>query len=151
MKLLFFGFAIFLFSLHLFSKEVEQTPFEITKEFRDKLEEIKTLDEVNYPKKIDSYRLAMEKYIDHKKKVCSGEFSILIMEEGKQTEASEAKTLSRKERQLCFRELKALQITYVNNMFIARERYLGDIHKKQIQELNKTREEIIQRLQQHYE
>jgi hypothetical protein len=55
--------------------------------------------------------------------------------------------LSREERKLCFRELKALQVTFINNMYSARKRYLDFLHAKRVEELEQAREKSIKSLQ----
>ena len=55
--------------------------------------------------------------------------------------------LSHEERKLCFREMKALQITFINNMFLARKRYLDHLHQLRVSELGAAREQSIKSVQ----
>lgn len=122
--------------------------FEYTQNIRAKLETIKNLSPKNYFKEVDKYRAAIEKYIEHKKMVCNGEFSTIILsEDQKPVLSKKRKKLSKEERGLCFREMKALQITFVNNMFIARKGYLDYLHKLRIEELTGDREKTIKSIQ----
>lgn len=124
--------------------------FEYTSKIRDEIESINNLAPENFFKKVDVYRSNLEKYFLQKKKVCNGEFSTFILSEGKvrsDMPTSQARKLSREERQLCFREMKALQITYINNMFLARKKYLDFLHERRIAELMEAREKTIKSLQ----
>lgn len=149
MKNLFFLLPLIILSVasHAEEKNVAETPFEYTKRIHDELNAIKTLDPKVYFSKIDVYRSHLEKYIEHKKRVCDGEFSTIILsgkEEGDKSKPS--RKLSKEERQLCFRELKALQITYINNMYVARKGYLDHLHQKRIQELQDSKDSAIKSL-----
>ena len=124
--------------------------FEYTKKIRDEIESIKELKPENFFKRVDTFRANLEKYFLQKKKVCNGEFSTFILSEGtvrSDLPANQARKLSKEERQLCFREMKALQITYINNMFLARKKYLDFLHERRIAELMEAREKSIQSLQ----
>lgn len=125
-----------------------QTTFEYTKRVHEKLERLKVLGAENFMKEVDEYRSTVEKYIEHKKRVCRGEFSIVVLEEGgSPSKKSKKNKLSKQERLLCFRELKALQMTLVNNMFIARKRFLEFLHEKRVSELENARIDVIKSLQ----
>jgi hypothetical protein len=128
----------------------EESPFEYTKRVHEDLNNIKALAPENYFQKIDNYRTDLEKYIDHKKRVCEGEFSTVILNptQSKNSKSlSDKRTkLSKEERKLCFRELKALQITFINNMYLARKKYLDYLHQKRIKELEDTRLEAVKSL-----
>jgi hypothetical protein len=126
--------------------------FEYTNKIIKEIGEIKKLTPDLFFKKIDSYRTSLEKYFFQKRKVCNGEFSTMILSEAKVTERadlppSQAQKLSREERQLCFREMKALQIEYINNMFLARKKYLDYLHERRIAELLQARKESIDSVQ----
>ncbi len=139
---------IFLFSLllnqHTFSQEkAPTTTFEYTDQVSRKIDEVKDLKPEEYIQKVNSYRDVIEKYIDHKKRVCSGEFSTIILSNlGTQVDSNRIH-LNNEERELCFRELKALQINFVNNMYVARRKFLDANHEKRVEELSKAREEAL--------
>ncbi|MCO4794420.1 MAG: hypothetical protein KC493_11940 [Bacteriovoracaceae bacterium] len=121
--------------------------FEYTKKIQKEIEEVKDLPAENFFKNIDTYRLSIEKYFAHKKRVCNGEFSTIILMEGNKSSKSKVNKLSLEERKLCFREMKALQTTYINYMFLARKRYLDFLHERRIGELMEARKEAIDSLQ----
>lgn len=138
-------------SISLCEDEVEQNPFEYTQAIRKKLELIQTISPEEYPKSIDTLRGDMEKYIDHKKRVCDGEFSMIIMgEEESKGRKTGLKKLSKSERKLCYRELKSLQVTFINNTFVARKRYLEHIQKLSIYELEKSRDKALKSIQKSF-
>ncbi|MBT7611343.1 MAG: hypothetical protein HN576_16405 [Bacteriovoracaceae bacterium] len=124
--------------------------FEYTKKIIAEIGTIKNIEPDQFYKKIDSYRTSLEKYFLQKKKVCNGEFSTIILSEGKirsDITLKKARKLTREERGLCFREMKALQVEYINNMFLARKKYLDFLHERRISELLEAREVSINSLQ----
>jgi len=132
------------------------TPFEITQEIRGDLEGLKTLNSEEFPNRIEKIRDEVERYIEHKGRVCNGEFSTIVLTE-KTDKADLSKPnlpsnkLSKEERKLCFKELKAIHSTYINNLFIARKNYLEFIHGKRTAELELSREEAVKKLQKLYD
>lgn len=142
--LLTFFIATSAFSQQAVEQKEVSTTFEYTDQVSRKIEEVKSLPPKEYLSKINSYRDVVEEYINHKKRVCSGEFSTIILgSKGLNAEETKKIRLSPEERELCFRELKALQINFVNNMFAARKKYLEYVHEKRIEELSKAREEAL--------
>lgn len=135
-----------------FSAVAQDSPLEYSRKFKQELDQVKDLEPEEFPKKIDTYRESLERYIQHKKRVCNGEFSTIVLG-GVSTEAKPRRKknkLSREERTLCFRELKGFQITLVNNIYIARKRFLNFLHEKRLKELDKTRNSTIGRLQKSF-
>jgi len=130
------------------SPATENTP-DYTQRIRQIIDEVKDLGTEMYVNKVDGYRQVIEKYIDHKKRVCNGEFSTIVLsDQGEDGGSNKAVArLSGEERKLCFREMKALQIAYINNMFVARKRYLDYLHVQRIDELTKARDQSIKILQ----
>jgi hypothetical protein len=124
---------------------------EYTRKIREEIEAIKNLNPEEYVSKIDQYRLAVEKYIDHKKRVCNGEFSTIILSDSGEEQVRAEKRLGNEERKLCFREMKAIQISYINNMYSARKKYLDYLHALRIEELSKVRDQTIKSLQNSFE
>lgn len=130
--------------------DVEANIFDYTKKVHQALKKLKDLPGESYFKEIDNYRSELEKYFDQKKRVCEGEFSTVILtgvpQEDKKNTAKPVK-LKPEERKLCFRELKALQLTFINNMYQARKRYLTFLHDKRLEELDLSREKAVKSLQ----
>ncbi len=124
--------------------------FEYTQKIREEIKAIKTLKPEDFFRNINQYRSKLEKYFLQKKKVCNGELSTFILSEGKLKENlpnKKVRKLSKDERKLCFLEMKALQMTYINNMFLAREKYLIFLHERRVSELRNAKEKSIQSLQ----
>jgi hypothetical protein len=124
--------------------------FDYTKKVHKSLQDLKGLGPKEYFKEIDNYRTELEKYFDQKKRVCEGEFSTVILTGAPQKGDEDTKKpvkLKPEERKLCFRELKALQLTFINNMYAARKRYLEYLHKERLQELDLSREKAVKSLQ----
>lgn len=149
LKLMFF-FLFLLFNCTAFSQDLgeQNNTFEYTKKITLGLNKLKNLAADNYFQKVDDFRAELEKYFDHKKRVCEGEFSTVILSGNVESKQNKKPLkLSKEERKLCFRELKALQVTFINNLYIARKRYLSFLHTKRIEELEKARGESIKSLQ----
>lgn len=128
---------LFVFSQPL-SSETISSSFEYTQKIQQRLIQLNELEASNYLTQIDAFRLDMERYFEHKKRVCEGDFSAVFLG----TTESDSRTvqrLSREEKQLCYKELKALHVTYINNLFQARERFLSDLHQKRLEELKQAR------------
>jgi hypothetical protein len=136
-------------------KEVKQKFNEYTKRVQEHLDELRNLKAEDFFKNVDRFRDDIDQYIDQKKRVCQGDFSLVILgdsplkdEEG--VKSKKAK-LSANEKELCLGELKALQMTYINNMFLARKKYLDYLHDKRVEELTLMREEALTSLRQGFE
>lgn len=134
--------------------EAPKTPFEYTKKIYQELEDIKKIEPDKYANSIDDFRTGLEKYIDHKKRVCEGEFSFIILNDRNadltNPNNKRKNKLSKEEQALCFRELKALQITFINNMYVARKKYLDYLHGKRIGELQNTRDRALKDLNRQF-
>ena len=127
----------------------QETSFEYTRRIQQELTLLEKLSPELYISKINFYRTSLEKYFEHKKRVCHGEFSTVVLT-GNSSVGSEKQSqlkLSKEERKLCFREMKALQVTFINNMFLARKRFLDYLHTKRLKELSEAREKAIASLQ----
>jgi hypothetical protein len=128
-----------------FAQDSEKNIFEYTREMYKKVNSISELKPEEFNGKIAEIRVEIDKYIEHKKGVCQGDFSTVILEQS-QAEKSEYK-LTKSEQELCYRELKALQITYINKLFTARKNYLDHLHAQRIKKLGAVREEALKQLQ----
>ena len=122
------GSLFLLFSLMAPLLEAQEFP---SKE----LASLSSLTPENYPDKIDHLREKIEQYIKDKGPSCHNESS------------SPDKRPSPKERDICLKELKMFRKTFINHMFTARRRYLIDIHKRQLNNLEKTRDAVIENLE----
>ena len=96
-----------------------------------------------------------KRQIEHKKRVCRGEFSTVILAEGvlpaKSKEEKPLNKLSRKEREVCFREMKSIQLSFIENMFGARKRYLDFLHQLRLKELDKAHKQALEELKSSFD
>lgn len=137
---------LLIFSMNIFSEE--RTSFEYTREIHNKISELTTVQPSSYQARVYELKSELEKFFSHKKKVCNGEFSSVILTESLKEGSSNK--LTKDEKELCFRELKALQTSFINNLFIARKSYLQWGHDKNLSDLNKEREKAILSLKESF-
>ena len=128
-----------------FSTSIPNTPFEYTEWINSKLLQLKDLTPKEYPLRIDHFRELVEKYIDHKKRVCNGDFSTFVLDKTQKIKNK----LTREEKKLCFKELKAFQITTINHMYFARKKYLLYIHNLRLKELSTLRNSLLNKLREN--
>lgn len=111
----------------------------------EKISRVKDIKPEEFLSSVRDNRSLIERFIEYKKKVCSGVFSTKILGEDGGI-GGPATTLSKEEKVVCFRELQNIQITFINNLYIARKNYLEFLHKKRINSLGETRTEAIKRV-----
>ncbi len=150
MKKIIFLLTIFLSSQSVFS-QAKKSSFEYTAEIHNKISKIKVVAPENFIGELEDLKVDLENFFDHKRKVCNGEFSSLILVASSASKDGGGNKLSDEERSLCFRELKALQTTYVNNLFLARKRFLTWSFEKNIKNLDSEREKAIKSLQESFD
>lgn len=116
---------------------------------------IKALSEIkpeSYAQNVETIRSELDRYFDNKKRVCNGEYSTVVLgdvaEAGRNAE--ETRKLTKDERKVCFREMKNLQVSYVNALYEARRKYVLWLQEQQLEELGKVRDEAIKRLQTNF-
>jgi len=150
MNLLFLIFAVTFPLLSISSEKLNlkpgETSFEFTQRIKVELDNIANIQPEKYIAEVDQYRETIEKFIEHKKRVCSGEFSTMILRSMEAETSKERQKLTREERKLCYREIKAFQITFINNMFNARKKYLNYLHTQRLIDLENTKIKVIKSL-----
>tara|TARA_R110000868_G_scaffold304021_3_gene564507 strand:+ start:2402 stop:2863 length:462 start_codon:yes stop_codon:yes gene_type:complete len=117
---------------------------------------IKALEDMKpetFSQNVESLRALLDRYFDNKKRVCNGEYSTMVLgdvgELGNKA-AEEGRKLSKDERKVCFREMKNLQVNYINALYSARRKYVLWLQEKQLEELTKVKDEAIKRLQTNF-
>lgn len=115
---------------------------------RTVLAELKALPPTDYFSQIDKYRTTLEGYIERKRRVCNGDFSTMVLEEGKGIGGEGAKKLSSLERTLCFSELRSFQANFINSMHTARKKYLNHLHQLRLRQLEESRKVLLKELRQ---
>ena len=119
---------------------------------RKLMNEIPQMEPVYYPDKIASFRETFENYFEYKKEVCNGAFTTMIVDEKegvKQTKSLDK--LSREEKNLCVKDLKELHVSFINNMFIWRKKYLDYVYEQRLKELSIIKQNSIDEIQRSYE
>lgn len=137
-------FIPFILSASCFGQAALST-FEYTRSMYKKVESISELKAEEFDLKINDIRAEIDRFIEHKKGVCQGDFSTVII--GDEVSKNNEFKLNKSEQELCYRELKALQITYINNLFNARKKYLDYLHVERVKQLGAVREEALKQLQ----
>ena len=59
--------------------------------------------------------------------------------------------LSREEKNLCVKDLKELHVSFINNMFIWRKKYLDYVYEQRLKELSIIKQNSIDEIQRSYE
>ena len=140
-------FSLFILSISLFSFSQDDNQAGSKKQVTQLIENLKGLSPKEYTLKIEDVRDNLERYIENKKGVCKGDFSTVVLSRGEQ-ESSNKKSvkLSKEEREVCFRELKQIQQTYIESLFEVKKRYLVYLHELRLNELEVAKEEAIKEL-----
>ncbi|MBI2520517.1 MAG: hypothetical protein HYV97_08865 [Bdellovibrio sp.] len=126
-----------------------ESTFEYTKRMYREVEALKNIAPEVFAREIDHFREQMERYIFHKKRVCNGEFSTFALAPNEaiintvDSGPHMQRKLNPEEKKLCFKELKAFEVTYINNLFTSRRRYLDYLHELRTKELDQAREEAL--------
>ena len=119
--LLFFllgGFSLSSLSSPGTLKNLEEKGFG-AEEVKESITKIKTLKPEEYLHNIDSFRTSIDRFVRYKRRVCNGEFSSLVLENG-ETVKGDKKRLTEEEK-LFVLELKQIQEDFIKNIFEARQ------------------------------
>ncbi|MCK5883148.1 MAG: hypothetical protein KAG61_05625 [Bacteriovoracaceae bacterium] len=138
-------FIAIVLSFHTFGED--KNPPSKAAKLKETIDSLLQIGPNEYFSKIDSYLGKIDKYILHRKGICDGDFSIVILEENSGEKVSKRRKLSRGERRLCLSELKNLRVLYVTNLFIARKKYLDYLHDVRIKQLIKIKEDVLKEIQ----
>ena len=112
---------------------------------KESIIKIKSLKPEEYLNSIDSFRTSIDRFVGYKKRVCNGEFSSLVLENGEIVQGQK-KRLTEEEKIICFSELKKIQEDFIKNTFEARVKYLDYLHQKQIIDLKEAKKELLKSL-----
>ena len=122
-------------------------PEDYARQIRTAIESLKTLAPQDFVATAEKLVPLIEKYIERKKRVCQGEFSTIVLN-GQEEENGQVQRLSPEEIKLCYQEMKAMEVGYINNLFTARKRYLDYLHVLRIEELIRDRDAALKDVQQ---
>lgn len=110
----------------------------------DSLESIKPEE---YFSKIDPVLKKIDKFVEYRRHICRGEFSISVMDANSANDTNKRRKLTRDEQKACMSELKNARILYTNNLFVARKKYLDYLHTERINKLISIRDEVLKEIQ----
>ena len=125
-----------------------------TGRIRATFEEIGSLPPGEFPQRLPGLRARVDRFIDHQKKVCQGEFSTVVLdgfgEGGGPAGESALRKLDGDERKLCFRELQAIQVAFISSVHRARRAYLVHVHERELAGLDALRDEAVKSVQRSF-
>ncbi len=130
----------------------QEAPVSEAQEIQMRIRALESLKPEGYAQDVESLRAELDRYFENKKRVCNGEYSTMVLGDvGESARSSEeTRKLSKDERKVCFREMKNLQVSYINAVYEARRKYTLWLQEKQLEELTKVRDEAIKRLQTNF-
>lgn len=134
-------------------KDAALGELESTRLAQQQIAAIPAIDPQDFPRELKVLRDSIERFFGHKKRVCNGEFSTVILspidvrESGISRDDMIYRKLNVQERKMCFREMKEMQVQYINNVFQARKSYLEYLHSQRIEELDRLRAEAVESLE----
>ncbi len=118
-----------------------------TKEINQLVNKLNKTAASDYVVQVDDIREKLEKYIEHKKRVCDGDFSTVILSKGEnESDPKKPVKLSKEEREVCFRELKQVQQKYIESLFNAKKNYMIHLHSLRLKELEESKEMALKNL-----
>ena len=112
----------------------------------DALSEVKTED---YLSKLVLLKKEILDYIANKKRVCSGEFSTVVLGELEKG-GEEKKLLSKEERLLCYREVQEIEQIYITTLLDGRISYMKMLHAQEIDKLTLMKKQLLDKIEKDY-
>ncbi len=116
----------------------------------ERIDEIKLISEKEFLEKIGPIKKEINEFIENKSKVCSGEFSTIILQDleidDKERSLERSKKLSKEELKICSYEVLNIKKRYLSNIFQARKKYLIYQHKKTLKELEAIYQQFLKAL-----
>ena len=107
-----------------------------------------------YLEKIKDIRQSIDQYIEYKTRVCKGEFSAVVFTGNDNLPDGRSETqkikLTKDEKKACLRELQFLQLELMENIFIARKKYLTFLHKSKLDELEIFHKQLVKKLKRKF-
>lgn len=105
---------------------------------------LKNLKMKEFSTKIINIQEGFDKYFEYKKRVCSGEFSSLILSDSSTEQVNqENRKLNSKEKALCYKNLIEEKKIYISNLFDKRIDYAEYIHTLNIEKLKASKNEAL--------
>lgn len=144
MKSLILSFIFFLAIGHCLA---ENSLFD-EKKLEDIKKQIDALNKItpeSYVEVINEKTKDIDEFLIKKQKVCLGEFSTIVLSDGGELNPGEAKKLSDNEREICLKDLKRLQLSYINNLYRLKKSYIDYLYKERLKNLEVARQEELKK------
>mgnify|MGYP003586664156 CR=1 FL=1 len=110
------------------------------------IDSISDLSPENYSNQIDNYRESIEKFLGAKKKVCQGEYAPYILTAPTEGKLPTKTKIDEKEKRSCFKELRKMHSSYLENMYKARKRFFEANYRNRLDELSRHHEKALKDL-----
>lgn len=142
----------FCFGIEVTSKQSrnEKKIYEYSNKINIELDQLKNIKSEEYVEKVQIIRSNLKNYFEHKKRVCQGEFSALILDGAagiiNKRKKRKKVRLTKKEKALCYLEMKNMQESYILGSYEARRKFLIDLHEKKMKELEKLKNDSLYNL-----
>src|SRR5690606_31778421 len=143
---------LIMFPVTVYAQESEPTPSADSDAINSKIKTLVEIKPENFAATVESIRSELDRYFENKKRVCNGEFSTMVLGDVAENtnRTDDHRKLTKDERKICFREMKNLQVSYINALYEARRKYILWLQEQQLAELSKVRDEAVKRLQTNF-
>ncbi|MCB9061327.1 MAG: hypothetical protein H6622_07385 [Halobacteriovoraceae bacterium] len=121
--------------------EAENAPLQL----KQSILELNSIDPKNYTNVVEEARTKITKYIEFKKRVCNGEFSVAVTN-SPDLLAQGRRKLNRAERKVCFKELEKFQVDFIESMYNARKSFLEFLHRERLEKLEESKAIALKKL-----
>lgn len=111
-----------------------------------KVEALKSSDVAEFPKMFRVIETEVLEFLQFKKKQCKGEFSSVQLDEYGEETLVKMK-LSKKEREMCYREVKSFMRHYLEKAYTVKEQFLKRLLKTELNALEEAKKKQLERIE----
>lgn len=111
-------------------------------DFQSIIQSLNSLEIKTLSKNLPEIEESMDRYITYKKRICSGEFSTLVLDEDNETGENE-RSLTKEEKELCLRNLIEDQKTFINSFYKRKKEFAKYLYDQRLSNLEKVHAELI--------
>jgi len=147
---MFWKMIIVMACFNSFAQDENTVKIKDTKVIEASIDSIGEMTAETYVNQVDLLRETIEKFLAAKKKVCLGEYAPYLLSSAGEGKLPLKTKLENKEKTQCFDELKKMHANYIENMYVARKRYLESSYKKRLEELARYRDQALQDIKNAY-
>ena len=104
------------------------------------VDSLNAIEPQKYVEVINEKTKVIDEFLIKKQKVCLGEFSTIVLSEEGELNSGEAKKLSDTEREVCLKDLRRLQLSYINNLYKLKKNYIDFLYKERLKNLEESRQ-----------